>query len=469
MTENGFTLLHKGAKAPIRIVGYFGVIGSSMYYMLRLKREICGAIFVFMMVLWGANVSAAVAVVTDVRVGQHSQSTRFVLELDRQVKFSVFMLAKPYRVVIDLPEVGWRLPSRPLPFNRGLVKQFRYGLFQPGTSRVVLDVKGSAAVKQAFILEPKGGSGYRLVVDLASVSPQVFMTQVKRRPLAVNGLGNNQSQRSNNLPNLGILSPPSSATAPILNSRSPAAQARVTSIPQPIQKSKKKPLIVLDPGHGGVDPGTHGRSGIYEKHITLSAAREFKAILEKTGRYRVVLTRNRDIFIRLRDRITIARDAGADLFISIHADAIKNRKVRGLSVYTLSETASDKEAAGLAEKENKSDLIAGIDLSDKTPEVANILIDLTQRESMNQSARFATGLVKELARKTKLLRNTHRFAGFVVLKAPDVPSVLIELGFLSNRLDEQALVRKSYRAKLGKAIAEAVNNYFTRIEEAIRK
>jgi N-acetylmuramoyl-L-alanine amidase len=201
----------------------------------------------------------------------------------------------------------------------------------------------------------------------------------------------------------------------------------------------------------------------------LSAAREFKAMLQKTGRYRVILTRNRDIFIRLRDRITIARDAEADLFISIHADAIKNRKVRGLSVYTLSETASDKEAAGLAEKENKSDLIAGIDLSDKTPEVANILIDLTQRESMNQSARFATGLVKELARKTKLLRNTHRFAGFVVLKAPDVPSVLIELGFLSNRRDEQALIRKSYRAKLGKAIVEAINNYFTRIEEAISK
>jgi N-acetylmuramoyl-L-alanine amidase len=192
-------------------------------------------------------------------------------------------------------------------------------------------------------------------------------------------------------------------------------------------------------------------------------------MLEKSGRYRVLLTRNRDIFIRLRDRISIARDAGADLFISLHADAIKNRKIRGLSVYTLSERASDKEAAGLAEKENKSDLIAGIDLSDKTPEVANILIDLTQRESMNQSARFAEGLVKELARKTKLLRNTHRFAGFVVLKAPDVPSVLIELGFLSNRRDEKALTRKPYRAKLGRAIVESVNNYFTRIEEAIRK
>ena len=126
---------HKGVKAYIRIAGYFGVIRLSVYYMLRLKREICGAIFILTMIFWGSIASAAVAVVTDVRVGQHSQSTRFVLELDRQVKFSVFMLSNPYRVVIDLPEVGWRLPQRPLPFNRGLVKQFRYGLFRPGTSK----------------------------------------------------------------------------------------------------------------------------------------------------------------------------------------------------------------------------------------------------------------------------------------------------------------------------------------------
>lgn len=410
---------------------------------------------------WSFNALAAPAVVTDVRVGEYAQTTRFVLELDRQVKFSVFMLANPYRVVIDLPEVGWRLPSRPLPFNTGLVNQFRYGLFRVGTSRIVLDVKGTAAVEKAFLLGPKGGAGYRLVVDLTAVSAQTFMARVAEPPLRVASVGLAARQTPK-----GMLAPPSGARALVLNSRSPVVQARAAPTPR---IRKEKPLIVLDPGHGGVDPGTHGQSGIYEKHITLSAGREFKRMLEKTGRYRVLLTRDRDIFIRLRDRISIARDAGAELFISLHADAIKNRKIRGLSVYTLSERASDKEAAGLAEKENKSDLIAGIDLSDKTPEVANILIDLTQRESMNQSARFATGLVKELARKTKLLRNTHRFAGFVVLKAPDVPSVLIELGFLSNRRDEKALARKAYRAKLGGAIVEAVNNYFTRIEQAIRR
>ena len=439
--------------------------------MLRLIRRF-GPIFLFVaMMPFGSNAVAATAVVTDVRVGEHAQSTRFVLELDRQVKFSVFMLANPYRVVIDLPEVGWRLPPRPLPSNTGLLNQFRYGLFKAGTSRIVLDVKGTAAVEKTFLLGPKGGAGYRLVVDLTAVSPQTFMARVAQPALRVATIGVPSTHARSGpatkgpVPK-GMLTPPSSAQSPVLNSRAPAVQVMTASTPQ---KRKKRPLIVLDPGHGGVDPGTHGKSGIYEKHITLSAAREFKAMLEESGRYRVLLTRNRDIFIRLRDRISIARDAGADLFISLHADAIKNRKIRGLSVYTLSERASDKEAAGLAEKENKSDLIAGIDLSDKTPEVANILIDLAQRESMNQSARFAEGLVKELARKTKLLRNTHRFAGFVVLKAPDVPSVLIELGFLSNRRDERALVQKPYRAKLGRAIVEAVNSYFTRIEEAIRK
>ena len=197
-------------------------------------------------------------------------------------------------------------------------------------------------------------------------------------------------------------------------------------------------------------------------------AREIRERLQATGRFRGVLTRDRDVFIRLRERIDIARETGAELFISIHADATKNRSTRGLSVYTLSEKASDKEAAALAEKENKADLIAGIDLTSETPEITNILIDLAQRESMNQSAKFAAGLIAELSRETKVLRNTHRYAGFTVLKAPDVPSVLLELGFLSNRQDEAALRRKGYRRKLASAIVRAVDGYFTRVEEASR-
>jgi len=230
----------------------------------------------------------------------------------------------------------------------------------------------------------------------------------------------------------------------------------------------QKRVIVIDPGHGGVDPGAIGVSGIYEKHITLAAARDLKEHLERTGRFKVYLTRDRDVFIRLRGRIEIARERNADLFISVHADTIRNRKIRGLSVYTLSEKASDKEAAELADRENKSDLIAGIDLSHESEEVTNILIDLAQRETMNQSARLASLLVDELKTRVKVLRNPHRFAGFAVLKAPDVPSVLIEMGFLSNRDDERALRSKSHRRKVAQSIAGAVDAYFRKIESASR-
>ena len=205
-----------------------------------------------------------------------------------------------------------------------------------------------------------------------------------------------------------------------------------------------------------------------EKDITLRTARTLKRRLERSGRYKVILTRDRDVFIRLRDRIAIARRHDADLFISLHADSIRRAGIRGLSVYTLSEKASDKEAAELADKENKADLIAGVDLSAETPEVTDILIDLAQRETMNESVRFAAELVQELRRVTTLLRRTHRFAGFAVLKAPDIPSVLIEMGFLSNRQDERALRREGYRARIADSVAQAIDRYFERIEQAQR-
>jgi N-acetylmuramoyl-L-alanine amidase len=245
-------------------------------------------------------------------------------------------------------------------------------------------------------------------------------------------------------------------------------QAALTIAPpsrKPQRRSKRK-VIVIDPGHGGVDPGALGASGIYEKDLTLAAARDFKRRLDATGKFEVYLTRDQDIFIRLRDRIAIARAKAADLFISIHADTISNSGIRGLSVYTLSEKASDKEAADLAEKENKSDLIAGIDLSSESPEVTNILIDLAQRETMNDSSRFAGQLVDELKSVSRVLPNTHRFAGFAVLKAPDVPSVLVEMGFLSNSQDDKALRDPHYRAKMAEALATAVGRFFRTVEKA---
>jgi N-acetylmuramoyl-L-alanine amidase len=224
----------------------------------------------------------------------------------------------------------------------------------------------------------------------------------------------------------------------------------------------------IDAGHGGVDPGAIGHDGVYEKSIVLAAAKALKAALEETGRYKAVLTRTDDSFIRLRERIAIARRVDADLFVSLHADSIKDSSLRGLSVYTLSENASDNEAEALATSENKADIVAGIDLSQQEPEVTNILIDLAQRRTMNYSARLAGYVVHELERETKLLTRPHRFAGFAVLKAPDVPSVLVELGFLSNREDSRRLNDPAYRRKVATGLTRAIDRYFQGVQSAFR-
>jgi len=422
--------------------------------------------------------AAADSVVTDVRVGVHAAATRIVLELTKPVAFTAFTLGEPKRVVIDLPEVGWQLPPVPLPAAVGVFEKLRYGLFKPGNSRIVFDIHTPATITQAFMLEPQGGHRHRLVVDLTPTSPQAFLQSVGAQPVRGTAA---QPKAAPDRP--GLAPPPANLAA----AGATAGDAAATPTPpradaedqaSPFRLAPRKPeprrrgdkhVVVIDPGHGGVDPGTIGISGTYEKHVTLAMARELKKQLEETGRFKAVLTRDRDIFVRLRDRVQLARDAKAELFISIHADTVKNKAIRGPSVYTLSEKASDGEAAELAEKENKADLIAGIDLSHETPEVTNILIDLAQRESMNESARFAAALIDQLKRSTAVLRNTHRFAGFAVLKAPDVPSVLLEMGFLSNPNDERSLRSRAYRAQLASAATKAVDAHFVRVEEAIRK
>ena len=236
-----------------------------------------------------------------------------------------------------------------------------------------------------------------------------------------------------------------------------------TANANPLQKiPKKPPIIVIDAGHGGVDSGTIGVTGIYEKNLVLSYAKAIKEKLLKSGKYRVQLTRDGDYFIPLRERVAIARKAGANLFVSIHADSADDMAARGLSVYTVSEKSSDKEAAALAARENKSDIIGGMDLSDARPDVADILISLSQRATKNNSAFFADLLVLTLGDRVHLLQHTHRFAGFAVLKAPDIPSVLVEIGFLSHPKEEKLLQSKIYREKVIAGIAAGIDSYFAR-------
>ncbi len=378
------------------------------------------------------------ATVLGIRIGGTPASTRFVLEMTNSVKPEVFTLGSPYRVVVDLPEVGWRLPPNDIGAKGGLVDGFRFGLFEAGRSRLVIDVNAPVAVKGAFVIEPREGHRYRLVLDIERVAASAFRDQ---NPAA---------------PRPQALPVPSAAAQAAIAPRPPAPQPQ----PRPRERGDSRRVVVIDAGHGGVDPGTIGPAGTYEKNVTLAMARQVKTRMEATGRYKVVLTRDSDIFIPLRERVAIARTAGAEMFISLHADAIANRNTRGGSIYTLSEVASDKEAESLAAKENKADLIAGMDLSHESREVASILLDLAQRETMNYSARFAAMMVSELGKSVRLLSNSHRFAGFAVLKAPDVPSVLFEMGYLSNAAEERELLRPDYRLKMADGIVRAADRFF---------
>ncbi len=375
--------------------------------------------------------SLAAPLVQSARVGDYPTKTRFVLDLTEPVRFDVFTLANPYRVVIDLPEVGWKIRPESAPRSR-LIKGYRLGLFQPGNSRVVIDVARPVVVVKAFLLPPGDKRTHRLVVDLRPVSRAAFRSG---RPVA-------------------------RRTAIVLTPPHPAARRAAPT--------DSRPLIAIDPGHGGIDPGAHGRRGVWEKDITLAQARELRRQLRRSGRYRVVMTRNRDMFVRLRNRIGVAQRAGADLFISLHADSIDNPKVRGGSVYTLSERASDREAAALAAKENRADIIAGIDLNYQSKTVARILIDLRQRLTKNESVKFAKAVTRELSKTIRLLRNNHRFAGFAVLKAPDIPSILIETGYLSNPSDERLLTSPKHRRRLAAALVAAIDVHFAR-QQAYRK
>ncbi len=371
----------------------------------------------------GFSAAQAAPIAAGVRIGDQNGATRFVIDLSENVKYTVSVIDDPYRVVIDLPVVTWQLSDADEKRRLGVIERFRFGRFDADTSRLVLDLGGPVEVARTFVLPPEGTYKYRLVVDLKPVSKEAFVP---------------------NRPAVQAAPPPQVAARPPITER----------------PRNTKPVVVLDPGHGGVDPGALGTTGTREKDITLAMAKELKQTLEASGRFTVVLTRDTDIFIPLQQRVRLARDAGASLFMSLHADSVNVASISGASIYTLSEQASDKEAEALAAKENRADLIGGLDLGDQGNNVAAILISLAQRETMNLSARFASYLVPEFSKDWHLLRNTHRFAGFAVLKAPDVPSVLVELGYLSNPNDERALSRPAGRKPVVDAVARAVNRYF---------
>ncbi|WP_020185217.1 N-acetylmuramoyl-L-alanine amidase [Methylopila sp. 73B] len=388
------------------------------------------AVVLLTLVAWAAPAVAEATpprpVATDSRLAGDEQRTRLVIDLTTSTSIKAFTLADPYRVIIDLPEVAFRLPEVAGRQGRGLVSAYRFGVFAPGRSRIVVDVTRPVAIDKAFVLDAVDGQPARIVLDLTPSDRKTFLQSVAAQGPETTG-----------------------ATPP---------QAKLA-------EKTDLPVVVIDPGHGGVDPGAAGPNGASEKDIVLAFAKQLKAKIEASGRRKAVLTRDDDTFISLPGRVKVARDNAAALMISIHADTLTDPfGVRGATIYTLSSKASDKEAERLADKENKADLIAGVDLSDEPEEVAGILFDLTRRETTSFTAQFAKMLVRDLKQAAKLNKNPLRSAGFRVLKAPDVPSVLLELGYLSSKEDAKLLMSDAWRDQATDAISSAIDRYFeTRI------
>jgi N-acetylmuramoyl-L-alanine amidase len=367
-------------------------------------------------------------VASAVRVGGNATQTRLVVDSNQKIDIHAFTLANPYRVVIDMPQVNFQFPARTGESGRGLIKAFRYGLVMQGGSRIVIDLAKPARIDRAFVLESSNDQPARLILDLAAVDRETFL-----RAIALENRAADSSKRR------------------------PAAAP-------PDEKEDPRPLIVIDPGHGGIDNGTRAASGELEKSIVLEFSLLLREHIEKSGKYRVFMTRTDDTFVPLAERVNMARARQAGLLISVHADALArgDGDAQGATIYTLSDTASDAASARLAESENRADAIAGLDLSAEPDDVAGILYDLALRETKTFSVQFARGLVAEMRNAARMHKDPLRSAGFRVLRAPDVPSVLIELGFVSNRGDLKSLTSEAWRSRTAASVARAIETYFAK-------
>lgn len=362
------------------------------------------------------------------RIAGDDARTRVIIDFEGDVAHGIFLLPEPNRLVIELPGMEFSAMRGQRVDARGLVSALRYGPFAPGRGRVVMDLGGFVVVDEVLVLAALDGQPARLVVDLIESDAAGFADEVERTRAAF--LASVEAPKEDRLD----IAAPSSGL----------------------------PVVVIDPGHGGIDSGAVSRSGVLEKSVVLQFALEFAQALRATGRFEVQLTRDDDVFIPLAGRVRFAQNAGAELFISVHADSlVRHPDLRGATVYTLSERASDEIAQQLVDNERRSDMLAGMDVrSTATSEVADILIDLTRRETTHYSLGFAQDLVSELATSTRMVTNPHRSAGFRVLKAPDIPSVLLELGFLSNDDDERLLTDSQWRARTVVSLTTAVERFF---------
>ncbi len=425
-----------------------------------------------------ANQSASTSqknAITAVRLGtvnvQGQQGLRFVVEMRRRPDARLLLLKSPWRLVIDSPMTEWEsslLPAGELRNPPAI--SYRFGHPVPDIGRLVLELDAPAAPARAFILPPAqdGSTDFRFVVDLIDGGPTRFA--VARQALSKSRF---KAEERTDTPveavqlKKMVRAPVARNTIPVPASRPARSQATVLQssamrapAATPSEQRLSSLIVAIDAGHGGKDPGAIGKLKTLEKEVTLRAAKMLAEELLKTGYITPILIRDSDRFYKLRTRINRARERQADIFVSLHADSAPNKNARGISVFSLSDTASDQEAAYLARRENKADLIGGPDLEGEDPLAANALLRMFQRESMNESAKFAAIILSNIRDLPGGDKRGHRFAGFAILKSPDIPSVLVEMGFLSNSEDEKNLRNKAYLRGLCKRLARAILQYF---------
>lgn len=375
----------------------------------------------------GENLELGPATVTAGRVAGDDNSARFYMDLDRKVEFSTFLMDDPTRVVIDGPSMLFRFEN-PEDLNpRGVISYLRYGAISRDRSRIVISLRRPAKISAKSMRELDSAGKYRLTVDLTTISARAFKERIRRQQDLMGKSGES---------------------------------ARKGGRVRPAQRREGRFLVVVDPGHGGIDGGAKGARGIREKDITLAVARHLAAKIRAEGPFDVKLTRDSDIFLSLKERVSFARRNRADLVISIHADSLRQKWVRGASVYTLSRNASDHLAAELAESERMADIVAGLDDPVEDDAVTDILADLTARETKVFSRSFSSTLVRLLSSDIHMIKNPQRSADFVILKAPEVPGVLIELGYLSNEDDEKLMTDPKWQREIARLLAGSVRAFF---------
>lgn len=438
-------------------------------------------LIIFFCALWMCHISLpTVAWALDIkaiRFGIHEDKRRIVVEASDLVSFHSFVMDSPTRIIIDTKNFSWKsaIISRD---KTKLIKDVRLGETTKNTGRIVIETSKPVKIISSFSIPANRATPNKIVIDFQIIEQT---GQSNNKAAVQNHLTLLPSEKPLQQQSLGTLLIPghkptthtnlqSETSLNVTNSLSgQKLENKANKSPQSPNTSKirlEKPIIIIDPGHGGQDPGAIGANGMYEKTITLAVGLELRKQLESTGRYRVRMTRDSDFFVPLGSRVKYARRQKGDLFISLHADSIRNSSVTGASVYTLSDKASDKETAKLAERENKSDLIAGVDLSNQEEDVAGILIDLAARDTMNQSRFLARTVLNTFdTHGIKIIDRSQKSAGFAVLKAMDIPSVLIEMGYLTNINEVRKLSSPQHRQLIAGNIVRSVEYFFQKTSQ----